>query len=793
MTALPTITPTITNETLAAALNHAAQGRRVFPCKPDKTPWVGHWKEAATTDPEVIKAWWELHPNGLVGLPTGRASGFFVIDVDEGPGKVGEASLSGLTDCHGELPGTIVVRTPRGGYHRYYQYPAGEVPNSASRLAKDVDVRGEGGYVIAPGSVLPDGRRYEWDGGSTKLAAAPVWLIALVSKKQAPRGIRLKSDKSDNPTWKGDGPIPEGERNATLASFGGLLRRRGLEQAEILEALMGLNSARCSPPLPDGEVAGIAASVSRYAPAEGFETLEGTPDGDTDGVAWPDPQSITAKVEAKPYPLDALPATILAAVEEVAGFVQAPIPLVVGSALAAVSVACQGLVDVQRAEKLQGPSGLFLLSIADSGERKTTCDGFFASAIRQWESEQADTMAPDLQRYAAALDAWDAERDGLLSAIKAASAKGTDTAKLKADLARVQGDKPKAPRVPRLLLGDETPESLAWTLAHQWPSAGVVSSEAGLIFGAHGMGKESVLRNLALLNVLWDGGTHSVGRRTSESFIVRGARLTVGLQIQEAPLRDFFERTGTLARGTGFLARFLLSCPESTQGKRPFRESPTTWPALARFHRRIAETLAVQVPMDATGGLEPALLTLAPDTKAAWIAFHDEVEAELADGGELRDVRDVASKTADNAVRLAALFCRFEGGIGPVGLAAFEGASRLAAWHLSEARRFFGELALPEELANAARLDAWLIAYCRRERTSQVGKSVALQYGPARTKGALDGAIKELSELDRLRVAKDGRRTVLKVNPGILGFANANPANPANTRGGKPLNMVANP
>jgi hypothetical protein len=69
------------------------------------------------------------------------------------------------------------------------------------------------------------------------------------------------------------------------------------------------------------------------------------------------------------------------------------------------------------------------------------------------------------------------------------------------------------------------------------------------------------MRNLSLLNVLWDGGELSIGRRTSESFTVRGARLTVGLQIQEAALRSFFDRSGGLARGTGFLARFLVAWP----------------------------------------------------------------------------------------------------------------------------------------------------------------------------------------------------------------------------------------
>ncbi len=350
---------------------------------------------------------------------------------------------------------------------------------------------------------------------------------------------------------------------------------------------------------------------------------------------WPEPQPLAAKIAPEPYPLDALPPTLRAAVQEVAAFVKAPVPLVAASALAALSVAAQAHIDVRRADKLQGPAGTYHLTIADSGERKSTVDGFFVSEIRRYESEQAEAMKPELARYVADVDAWTAEWDGILSAIKEASKKGKPTDMLRADLATLQTAKPAPPMVPRLLLGDETPEALAWSLATKWPSAGVITAEAGLILGAHGMGKDSALRNLALLNVLWDGGTHSVGRRTSDCFTVRGARLTVGLQIQEAALRSFFERSGTLARGTGFLARFLVAWPESTQGFRPFTEAPSNWPHLAAFHRRITEILADPVQMDEDGALSPVLLSLTPDAKAAWISFHDAIERELASGGEL--------------------------------------------------------------------------------------------------------------------------------------------------------------
>lgn len=575
---------------------------------------------------------------------------------------------------------------------------------------------------------------------------------------------------------------------AALVILADLVKATGAPDPHAVEAAKSVGGKLAIPDFgtdrPDGatdfndlaELLGAEAVGRAIANASGQDGALRQPDQENAtapilaGQVWPEPQPLSAKVAPEPYPIDALPKTIREAVEEVAGFVKAPLPMVASSALAALSLATQAHVDAKRAERLQGPVGLFLLTIADSGERKSTCDGFFTSAIRQYQEEQAEAMKPAIKEYQAAIAAWEAERDGILSAIKGAGKSGKPTDKLRADLAEIQRDKPEAPRVPRLLLGDETPENLAWGLAKHWPSAGVVSAEAGIVFGAHGMSGDSVMRNLGLLNVLWDGGSHSVGRRTSESFTVKGARLTVALQIQEMTLRSFFDKSGGLARGTGFLARFLVAWPESTQGFRPFTEAPENWPHLATFHKRIAAILVNPVPIDEDGVLSPALMMLAPEAKAAWVDFHDAIESELASGGELYDVRDVASKSADNAARLAALFQIFEHGMGgAVGLECFESASRIAAWHLNESRRFFGELALPAELADAARLDTWLVDYCQREQRHSVSKNHVRQHGPLRDGARLDAAIRELAEIERLRLLKEGKRLTIQLNPALVG------------------------
>jgi putative DNA primase/helicase len=492
--------------------------------------------------------------------------------------------------------------------------------------------------------------------------------------------------------------------------------------------------------------------------------------GGLDGYAWPELQDLTTRVDPVAYPVTALPDVVRCAVQEVVGFVKAPVPLVATSALGALSLAIQAHADVERAAKLSGPTGLFLLAIADSGERKSTCDGFFTKAIREYESQQQVAAKPVLAGYKSDHDAWEAKRNGLRDKIKALSKSGQPTGAKEQELRTLDRTEPKAPRIPRMIYGDATPEALTYALAKQWPSAGVISSEAGSVFGGHGMGSDSVMRNLAALNQLWEGAALPVERRSSESFTVRGARLTMALQVQETTLRAFFANTKGLARGTGFLARVLVSWPPSTQGTREFTEAPATWPELATFNTRLSAILNRPVPIDFDGALTPAMQKLSPDAKDRWVTFHNSIEVQLSIGGALHDVRDVASKTADNAARLAALFHTFNGSIGPIDLDAMESGCAIAAWHLSEARRFFGELAMPAELANPTRLESWMLDYCKRENTDKVPTRDIQQFGPGglRDKVTCTHALNELAELGRARIVMDGRKKLVQINPALL-------------------------
>lgn len=488
-----------------------------------------------------------------------------------------------------------------------------------------------------------------------------------------------------------------------------------------------------------------------------------------DAPAWPDPEPFSIPSESAPYPIEVLPDLIRGAVEEVHGFVKAPLPLVAASALGAVSIAVQGKFNVKRAERLTGPISLFFLSVADSGERKSSCDGYFTKTIHNFEQHRREAAKAVQKEYDTKLKVFEAREAGLTDRLRKLSRDGKPANDIQRQLFELQDEKPTPPKIPRLLYADATPEALAQGL-QRWPSAGLVTAEAGVFFGAHGMNSETVMRNLTQLNGLWDGTPLTIDRKTTESIAVNGARLSVGLQVQGTTLAEFQRKNGALARGSGFWARFLFAAPASTQGTRFFTDAPTQWPKLEAFHQRLSEILEQPMPFDEKGNLQFRELCMDATAKASWVDFYNSVERGLVNDGELEDVRDFASKTADNAARIAACFHAFESSGGEIDEGAMRRACALAVWHLKEAQRYFANANANANVqidrVDAIRLDEWILNYCRSNRCLRVTERHLMQYGPnsLRQKARLGVLLGELSSRHRIR--RDGG--LIEVNPALL-------------------------
>lgn len=516
----------------------------------------------------------------------------------------------------------------------------------------------------------------------------------------------------------------------------------------------------------------VRACIERAAQVESSTIATATVA--TSATDWPDPQSLDREAaQSEPYPLDALPGAIGAAVREYQAYGQQPVALVASSALAVVTLAAQGLADVARDERLTGPMSLNFLIIAQSGERKTAADKALGAMLVEWERERADAMRDEIKRNRAALDAWAAEQDGIKAAIKAAVHKKPDEAdKLRQRLMDHAVQKPAELIAPRLRYEDVNAQSLASTLAAGHPSAALWSDEGGMVTGSHGMGKDALLGFMAGLNRLWDGGAIHHDRKQAQSVHLEGRRLTVSLMVQPLLLRELAQRGGGLTRGSGFLARYLVAAPLSTMGARLYQEAPRGMPRLAAFHQRIRELLDANLPLDDQGRLCPVLLRLSPGAFSVWREYHDEIERELKPLGDYATVCDFAAKSAENAARIAGCLHVFEGAQGAIPHETMRWAVSLARWYLREALRVLDVLDEPQAWADARLLDAWLA----KAGDSPVRDVLRLGPGPLRDKARRNAAIDVLAELGRARIERDGRRETLARNPALRHLATATPA-----------------
>ena len=166
---------------------------------PGKHPRTRQGLKDASTNEAIVAGWWEQWPDANVGVRTGSASGLLVLDVDADSN--GEQTLARLEQTHGSLPDTVTALTGGGGKHLLFCHPGGEVRNSAGKLGEGLDIRADGGYIVAPPSIHVSGRAYRWQEGhapsEVPLADPPSWLLALLS------GV-IRWDKCQRPCFRSE-------------------------------------------------------------------------------------------------------------------------------------------------------------------------------------------------------------------------------------------------------------------------------------------------------------------------------------------------------------------------------------------------------------------------------------------------------------------------------------------------------------------------------------------------------------------------------------------------------------
>lgn len=411
---------------------------------------------------------------------------------------------------------------------------------------------------------------------------------------------------------------------------------------------------------------------------------------------------VRATPPSAPYPVAAL-GPLRDAVEAVQGKTLAPVAIAAQSALAVASLAVQGFADV---ETLAGarPVALYALTIAKSGERKSACDAPLMAAVGKHERHEAEAYRKARQAWENRHAIWKAGYDRIVSGIRK---KGGNAAAAEAEL-RALGPEPQPPALIDRTVSEPTFEGLTKLFAIGQPSLGLFSDEGGQFLGGHAMNNENRQKTLAAFNALWDG--HAIKRtRAGEGHqTLHGRRLAIHLMVQPTVARAFM--ADPLAADTGFLPRFLMCEPPSAIGTRLHANAKENVPALASFERRLRDILATRMPIDPqTGGLQLRCLPLSAEARALLVQYHDSVERSQSYGGDMANLTGTASKSAEQAARLAGVLTLWRdleaAEVQPADMA---NAIDLARFYLLEAARLAEIANVSAEIDRAEQLRRWL-------------------------------------------------------------------------------------
>ena len=406
------------------------------------------------------------------------------------------------------------------------------------------------------------------------------------------------------------------------------------------------------------------------------------------------------------YPVQAL-GPLRAAVEAVQATTQAPMAIAAQSALSVASLAVQAHANV---ETLAGymPTSLFCLTIAQSGERKSGCDKLVMSGLREFERDRASDYRTDMAEWTSAQKLWDAQRDRM---IKEAAGNNKDKAlKAEADLASL-GSEPARPPSPKLTTSEPTLEGLIKLFLVGQPSLGLFSDEGGGFLGGHAMNSDNRLKTVAGLSSLWGGDAIDRVRAGDGATTLYGRRLALHLMVQPVAARPLL--SDPIASGQGFLARFLITEPPSAIGTRKSQKATNVADvAVVAATNRLITVLNHPKPMseDSPQELCPRALPLSHTAMELLREYYNVTEEAQAPGGELEHVKSFASKSPEQAARIAGVLTLWADLNAPdVTAETMVNAITLAQFYLGEAKRLAEAATISEKIDRADKLRRWIL------------------------------------------------------------------------------------
>ncbi len=442
---------------------------------------------------------------------------------------------------------------------------------------------------------------------------------------------------------------------------------------------------------------------------------------------------------------------------------QAPEAICGQSVLAAAALSVQGFADVRLPTGAARPLSSYWVTVAGSGERKTTVDDVALQPVRDREEALAAQYTIDREEYEIVAAAWEQQRRQDLNRTKSTlAAKRAALKKL--------GPRPEEPLVPVLTCPEPTFEGLTKLFAAGWPCLAVATAEGGQFIGGHGMNADNRLKTAAALSSLWDGEPLKRVRAGEPPLVLPGRRLVVHLLIQPGVAAGLL--SDPLIADQGLLSRILVAAPEPTSGSRFWREpSEEAEDCLVQYRDQLSTILSTPLPLaeGRRNELRPRVIGLSPTARELWIRYADHVEGHLGAGGEYESIRGFANKLAEHAARLAAVIA-LVGDLDLEELSEHQLARgiELATFYAEEALRLFDVGVTDPDLALAERLLRWIHSTWKEKLISlpdiyQKGPR-AIRDGKAARRIVL--ILQEhgwLEEVDRSSVAGAKRREVWRV------------------------------
>jgi Protein of unknown function (DUF3987)/Primase C terminal 2 (PriCT-2) len=424
---------------------------------------------------------------------------------------------------------------------------------------------------------------------------------------------------------------------------------------------------------------------------------------------------------AEPYPIASL-GPLKAAAEAIASSTVVAPALAAQSVLAVASLAAMPIANVKLPSGHVRPLSLNLVTIAKSGERKSTSDLKALIGVKMRSDELNHERELKARGFGALIAAYNAE----FQIIKTDRKINLEQRRKKLE---ALGPAPSLPPRAVFISNDLTAEGLLKGWGDMQPVHGLFTSEGAVLTNGAAMSDDLKMRTAGILSSLWDEGCFTKIRAGDGITDIRGKRLAVHIMIQPSLVGSFLGDQEL--RGQGFLSRFLIAWPVSRIGSRPFRLiNDTDETSIRKFGATIHALLRQPYTLKNDDQLEPRTLEVRTEGKAfeIWRDYHDEVDAQLKEGGRHSTQTDVGSKSAEQAGRIAGVLTIIANPKAPyVTAEAMEGGVTLARWYLNEALRLENGSVLDPALADAERLLKWLHATPERRTMREVQ-----QFGPNR-------------------------------------------------------------